>query len=90
MTPRLEDWTIGVREDEGDSWLCITANSGEGVAFRVDRGSVRAQVLQNLAIALANADEANDEDEANAQRARDKCIGAFGYDITRIGFELAK
>ena len=85
MTPRLKDWTIGVREDEGDSWLCITANSGESVAFCVDRGSVRAQVLQNLAIALANADEANDEDEANAQRARDKCIGAFGYDITRIG-----
>jgi len=85
MTPRLEDWTVGVREDEDGSWLCITAYSGESVAFRVDRGSVRAQVLQNLAIALANADEANDEDEANAQRARDKCIGAFGYDITRIG-----
>lgn len=85
MTPRLEDWTVGVRENEDGSWLCITAHSGEGVAFRVDRGSVRAQVLQNLAIALANADEANDDDEANAQRARDRCIGAFGYDITRIG-----
>ena len=55
MTPRLEDWTVGVREDEDGSWLCITAYSGESVAFRVDRGSVRAQVLQNLAIALANA-----------------------------------
>ena len=26
-----------------------------------------------------------DEDETAAQRVRDKCIGAFGYDITRIG-----
>jgi len=78
VTPRLEDWTVGVREDEDGSWLCITALSGEGVAFRVDRGSVRAQVLQNFAIALENADE------ANAQRARDKCIGAFGYDISRL------
>lgn len=80
MTPRLEDWTIGVREDEDGSWLCITADSGEGVAFRVDRGSVRAQVLQDLAIALANAND----DEAASQRAIDKCIGAHGYDMDRL------
>ena len=55
MTPHLEDWTIGVSEDEGCSWLCITSDSGESLAFRVERGSVRAQMLQTLAIALANA-----------------------------------
>ena len=55
MTPRLNDWTIGVREDEDGFWLCITADSGENAAFRVDRGSIRAQVLQELSIALANA-----------------------------------
>jgi hypothetical protein len=50
------------------------------VAFRVDRGSVRAQVLQDLAIALENASD----DEAVAQRAIDKCIGAHGYDMDRL------
>ena len=55
MTPHLKDWTIGVSEDEGCSWLCITGDSGESLAFRVERGSVRARMLQTLAIALANA-----------------------------------
>jgi hypothetical protein len=80
MTPRLEDWTIGVREDQDGSWLCITDYSGEGVTFRVDRGSVHAQVLQDLAISLANASG----DEAASQRAIDKCIGAHGYDLDRL------
>ena len=49
-------WRIEVTEDEAQSWLCVTGPGGQGCAFACDRGSVRAEVLQNLAVDMIAAD----------------------------------
>lgn len=50
-----EGWQLRVREDESQSWLEITGPQGQGCAFGVDRGSVRAEVLQEFNIAMLSA-----------------------------------
>jgi hypothetical protein len=41
------NWTLSAHEDESQSWLVLTGPSGK-CAFSVERGSVRAQVLQDF------------------------------------------
>lgn len=50
-----EGWRVEVSEDEQQSWLCLTGPGGQGAAFAVDRGTVRAEVLQNLAVDMIDA-----------------------------------
>jgi len=46
-------WKLSVAEDEDRSWLRVAQEGGREVAFSCQRGSLRAQILQDLAIALA-------------------------------------
>lgn len=46
-------WTLDAREDESQSWLMLTGPRGEACAFSAERGSVRAQVLQDFMVARA-------------------------------------
>lgn len=50
-----EGWRLEVTEDEQQSWVCLTGPGGQGCAFACDRGSVRAEVLQNLAVDMISA-----------------------------------
>jgi hypothetical protein len=42
---------LDAREDEAQSWLVLTGPNGEACAISADRGSVRAQVLQDFMVA---------------------------------------
>ena len=52
--------------------------------------TVGTPVFKTVSLAIASADRAlaeevaDEEAEADAQRARDRCIGAFGYDLDRL------
>lgn len=41
-------WRIEAHEDEARSWIVIAGPSGQAAAFSAERGSVRAQVLQDF------------------------------------------
>jgi len=44
-------WSLNAREDESQSWLVLTGPNGEACAFSAERGSIRAQVLQEFMVA---------------------------------------
>lgn len=46
-------WSLNAREDESQSWLILTGPGGEACAFSAERGSIRAQVLQDFMVARA-------------------------------------
>lgn len=41
-------WRIEAHEDEARSWIVIVGPGGQAAAFSAERGSVRAQVLQDF------------------------------------------
>lgn len=47
-----EGWWVQVSESLDQTCLTIGGPNGQGAAFLVKRGSVRAQVLQNFRIAM--------------------------------------
>jgi len=50
-------WNLRIIEDEEESWIAVDAPNGGGAAFSAERGSVRAQILQDLSIAsIAGSD----------------------------------
>ena len=46
------NWKISVTEDENQSWLRLDSPDGKSIAFSAERGSIRAQVLQDYAISM--------------------------------------
>lgn len=52
-------WSLDAREDESQSWLVLTGGNGEACAFSAERGSVRAQVLQDFMVARTAPAETN-------------------------------
>lgn len=55
MSTLPRGWSLDLREDESQSWLILTGPKGEACAFSADRGSVRAQVLQDFMVARSAA-----------------------------------
>lgn len=47
-----EGWKVWVQEDEEQSWLCLQGPRGQSVAFACERGSVRAEVLQDFLVLM--------------------------------------
>jgi hypothetical protein len=48
-------WKLEVIEDEAESWLHVNKDGAGAIAFSAERGSVRAEILQQLAIDLLAA-----------------------------------
>lgn len=72
----LRGWRAGL-EHCGRAWSPCEADNHTMERFGEDRPMCCGVLLDWSPPA--------DEDEAAAQRARDKCIGAYGYDVERIG-----
>lgn len=90
-TTRLPSgWQLSVHEDENEFWLRIVSPDANAAAFAAKRGSIRAQVLQELAGGLATesdvvtrlradlqlAAETLRKNEAFLRGLADSCTGA--------------